>query len=169
MDAIKKYVESEPVPFDVPGHKMGSLKTELSDYAGEMLYRLDINAPIGLDNLYHQMVLLKKLKIYLLKLLVQMKLIFSVNGTTGGIMTMIVGTIDAKDKIILPRNVHKSVINALILSGGIPIFVAPDVDQDTGIANGVPTENYVKAMDENPDTKAIFVGKINIFWVLLVI
>lgn len=72
-------------------------------------------------------------------------------------MTMIVGIIDAKDKIILPRNVHKSVINALILSGGIPIFVAPDVDQDTGIANGVPTENYVKAMDENPDTKAIFV------------
>lgn len=53
LDAIKKYVESEPVPFDVPGHKMGSLKTELSDYAGEMLYRLDINAPIGLDNLYH--------------------------------------------------------------------------------------------------------------------
>ena len=34
LDAIKKYVESEPVPFDVPGHKMGSLKTELSDYAG---------------------------------------------------------------------------------------------------------------------------------------
>lgn len=76
LDAIKKYVESEPVPFDVPGHKMGSLKTELSDYAGEMLYRLDINAPIGLDNLYHPMVLLKKLKIYLLKLLVQMKLFF---------------------------------------------------------------------------------------------
>ncbi len=65
----------------------------------------------------------------------------------------------------MPRNVHKSVINALILSGGIPIFVAPDVDQDTGIANGVPTENYVKAMDENPDTKAIFVAKSTYFFI----
>ena len=157
LDAIKKYVESEPVPFDVPGHKMGSLKTELSDYAGEMLYRLDINAPIGLDNLYHPNGVIKEAEDLFAEAFGADEVIFSVNGTTGGIMTMIVGIIDAKDKIILPRNVHKSVINALILSGGIPIFVAPDVDQDTGIANGVPTENYVKAMDENPDTKAIFV------------
>lgn len=157
LDAIKKYVESEPVPFDVPGHKMGSLKTELSDYAGEMLYRLDINAPIGLDNLYHPNGVIKEAEDLFAEAFGADEAIFSVNGTTGGIMTMIVGIIDAKDKIILPRNVHKSVINALILSGGIPIFVAPDVDQDTGIANGVPTENYVKAMDENPDTKAIFV------------
>ena len=157
LDAIKKYVESEPVPFDVPGHKMGSLKTELSDYAGEMLYRLDINAPIGLDNLYHPNGVIKEAEDLFAEAFGADEAIFSVNGTTGGIMTMIVGIIDAKDKIILPRNVHKSIINSLILSGAYPIFVMPDTDPETGIANGVKIDNYIKAMDENPDAKAVFV------------
>lgn len=157
LDAIKKYVESEPVPFDVPGHKMGSLKTELSDYAGEMLYRLDINAPIGLDNLYHPNGVIKEAEDLFAEAFGADEAIFSVNGTTGGIMTMIIGTIDAKEKIILPRNVHKSIINSLILSGAYPIFVMPDTDPETGIANGVKIDNYIKAMDENPDAKAVFV------------
>lgn len=157
LEAIEKYVDSHPVPFDVPGHKMGRLKTALSDYIGEKVYNFDVNAPIGLDNLYHPRGVIKEAEDLFADAYGADEAIFSVNGTTGGIMTMIVGIIDAKEKIILPRNVHKSVINALILSGGFPIFVAPDVDQETGIANGVPTENYIKAMDENPDAKALFV------------
>lgn len=155
--AIKDYIESKPIPFDVPGHKMGSLKTDLSEYIGELVYRFDINAPIGLDNLYHPHGVIKESEDLMASLFHADEAIFSVNGTTGGIMTMIVGTCDAKDKIILPRNVHKSVINALILSGAVPIFVMPDIDQETGIANGVKVEEYTRAMDENPDAKAIFV------------
>lgn len=157
LEAIEAYVNSDPAPFDVPGHKMGRLSNELSDYIGSEVFRMDINAPLGLDNLYHPDGVIKEAEDLFADAYGADEALFSVNGTTGGIMTMIVGIIDAKEKIILPRNVHKSVINALILSGGFPIFVAPDVDQDTGIANGVPTENYVRAMEENPDAKALFV------------
>ncbi len=157
LDAMKEYIESNPVPFDVPGHKMGKFKNDFSSYLGEMAYKSDINAPIGLDNLYHPKGVIKESEDLYADLFNVDEALFSVNGTTGGIMTMIVGIIDAKEKIILPRNVHKSVINALILSGGIPIFVMPDIDKDTGVANGVTVDNYVKAMDEHPDAKAIFV------------
>jgi lysine decarboxylase len=67
------------------------------------------------------------------------------------------GTVYAGEKIILPRNVHKSAINALILSGAVPVFVEPEYDKELGIANGVRVEEYVRAMDENPDAVAIFV------------
>lgn len=157
FSAIVDYIASDPVPFDVPGHKMGHLANDLSDFLGSRVYQADINAPIGLDNLYHPHGVIKEAEDLLADLFGADEAIFSVNGTTGGIMTMIVGTIDAKEKIILPRNVHKSVINALILSGAYPIFVAPDVDQKTGIANGVPYEAYLQAMVENPDAKAVFV------------
>lgn len=154
---MKKYIESDPTCFDVPGHKMGNFDNDLEEYAGKMLYKLDINAPIGLDNLYHPHGVIKEAEDLLADLYNVDEALFSINGTTGGIMTMIIGTIDAKEKIILPRNVHKSIINSLILSGAYPIFVMPDTDPETGIANGVKIDNYIKAMDENPDAKAVFV------------
>ena len=154
---MKKYIESDPTCFDVPGHKMGNFDNDLEEYAGKTLYKLDVNAPIGLDNLYHPHGVIKEAEDLLADLYNVDEALFSINGTTGGIMTMIIGTIDAKEKIILPRNVHKSIINSLILSGAYPIFVMPDTDPETGIANGVKIDNYIKVMDENPDAKAVFV------------
>lgn len=154
---MKKYIESDPTCFDVPGHKMGNFDNDLEEYAGKTLYKLDVNAPIGLDNLYHPHGVIKEAEDLLADLYNVDEALFSINGTTGGIMTMIIGTIDAKEKIILPRNVHKSIINSLILSGAYPIFVMPDTDPETGIANGVKIDNYIKAMDENHDAKAVFV------------
>ncbi len=154
---MKKYIESDPTCFDVPGHKMGNFDNDLEEYAGKTLYKLDVNAPIGLDNLYHPHGVIKEAEDLLADLYNVDEALFSINGTTGGIMTMIIGTIDAKEKIILPRNVHKSIINSLILSGAYPIFVMPDTDPETGIANGVKIDNYIKAMDENTDAKAVFV------------
>lgn len=154
---MKKYIESDPTCFDVPGHKMGNFDNDLEEYAGKTLYKLDVNAPIGLDNLYHPHGVIKEAEDLLADLYNVDEALFSINGTTGGIMTMIIGTIDAKEKIILPRNVHKSIINSLILSGAYPIFVMPDTDPETGIANGVKIDNYIKAMDENSDAKAVFV------------
>lgn len=154
---MKKYIESDPTCFDVPGHKMGNFDNDLEEYAGKTLYKLDVNAPIGLDNLYHPHGVIKEAEDLLADLYNVDEALFSINGTTGGIMTMIIGTIDAKEKIILPRNVHKSIINSLILSGAYPIFVMPDTDPETGIANGVKIDNYIKAMDGNPDAKAVFV------------
>ncbi len=62
---------------------------------------------------------------------------FLTNGTTQGILAVIMSACRANEKIIIPRNVHKSVINALILSGAKPIFVKPNIDKTLGIANGV--------------------------------
>ncbi len=48
-----------------------------------------------------------------------------VGGTTSAVQAMVLSVCKEGDKIILPRNVHKSVINALILCGAIPVYVNP--------------------------------------------
>jgi len=157
LDACISYMDSNPVPFDVPSHKMGRYTNELERMCSKQIFKADFNAPIGLDNLYHPSGVIKKAEELASQAFHADKAIFSVNGTTGGILTVINAVLRGKDKIILPRNVHKSVINGLIISGAVPIFVEPDVDKETGVANGVRLLDYVKKMDENPDAKAIFV------------
>lgn len=157
LEACLKYENSDPVPFDVPGHKMGRFTTDLAAYAGDKIFRADFNAPIGLDNLYHPQGVIKEAEELAAEAFRADHAIFSVNGTTGGIISMLLAVVPSKGKIILPRNCHKSVINGLIISGAYPVFVSPDIDGETGIANGVPFETYKKAIDENPDAQAVFV------------
>ncbi len=157
LTAIKKYVESNPVPFDVPGHKMGRIGNDLSDYLGIKLFQADVNAPIGIDNLYKGTGVIYEAESLMADAYKADKAIFLINGTTSGIMMMIMGCVYSGEKVILPRNVHKSAINGLIVSGAIPVFVEPDYDNELGIANGVSVENYVQAMEENEDAVAIFV------------
>ena len=141
LTAIKKYVESNPVPFDVPGHKMGRIGNDLSDYLGIKLFQADVNAPIGIDNLYKGTGVIYEAESLMADAYKADKAIFLINGTTSGIMMMIMGCVYSGEKVILPRNVHKSAINGLIVSGAIPVFVEPDYDNELGIANGVSVEN----------------------------
>ena len=82
---------------------------------------------------------------------------FLVNGSTSGILVMLLSVLKAHDKIILPRNVHKSVINGLILSGAFPIFVMPEIDKETEIVNQISFEKWKETIDNNLDAKAIFI------------
>ncbi len=157
LDALVDYVSSDPIPFDVPGHKLGSFETDLSKKISEKFSTYDANAPLGLDNLYNSTGVIKEAEALAAEACHADHCLFSVNGTTGGILTIIMACLNVKDKIILPRNVHKSVINALIISGAIPIFVSPIIDQKLGVACGVTTQAYIDAMDENPTAKAVFV------------
>ena len=132
LTAIKKYVESDPVPFDVPGHKMGRIHNDLSDAIGIDVFKYDVNAPIGIDNLYKGTGVIYEAESLMAEAFKADKAIFLINGTTSGIMMMIMGCVNSGEKIILPRNVHKSAINALIVSGAIPIFVDPEYNHDLG-------------------------------------
>ena len=94
------------------------------------------------------------------------KAYFITNGTTIGILAMILTACKANEKIILPRNVHKSVINGLILSGAIPVFIKPNIDKDLGIANDITYDSVQEAIEEHPDAKAVFVINPTYFGVI---
>lgn len=157
VDALKKFVSSDVTVFDVPGHHMGNLKTNFQDFIGYFAYRCDVNAPRGLDMLLHPEGVIKEAQTLAADAFNADNAFFLVNGTSGGILAMFLATLDANDMVILPRNCHKSVINALIISGAKSRFIMPNIDTDCDIANQPSAEDYEQAILKYPEAKAIFV------------
>lgn len=157
LDALKKYLKENVSPLDVPGHHMGNVDNDFKKLIGDMAYKCDVNAPRGLDNLNHPNGVIVEAQDLMAKAYDADESFFLINGTSSGIIAMIMATCDKGDRIILPRNCHKSVINGLIVSGARPIFVNPEFDFDLEIANQPSVEEYEKAIIENPLAKAVFV------------
>lgn len=82
---------------------------------------------------------------------------FSVQGTSTAIMTMILSVCGNGDKIIVPRNVHKSVLSAIIFAGARPVFLSPARDTNLGIDHGVTTRSVRRALERHPDASALLV------------
>lgn len=155
FDALISYNNLNITPFDVPGHKLGRLKNDFSKAVGQKVMQLDVNLPRGLDNLNSPRGVIKQAQDLLADAYGADYGFFVVNGSSAGVIAMILAVSKAKEKIIMPRNVHKSVISGLTLSGAIPIFVNPQIDEELGIANNVSFEDYKKAIDSNKDAKAV--------------
>ncbi|HYG59037.1 MAG TPA: aminotransferase class I/II-fold pyridoxal phosphate-dependent enzyme, partial [Symbiobacteriaceae bacterium] len=82
---------------------------------------------------------------------------FSVQGTSGAIITMVMTVCGPGDKILVPRNVHKSVLAGIIISGALPVFMTPELDYHLGIAHGISVETVRTALDQHPDAKGVLV------------
>jgi len=154
---LLEYAESNTISHDVPGHKLGQIDNDMMDYVGLHLFKLDANAPRGLDNLNRPTGVIKEACELMADAFYAEKAYLLTGGTTMGILSMIMSVCRAKEKIILPRNVHKSAINALILSGAVPIFVKPHLDFELGIANHMEFDEVKQAILDNPDAKAVMV------------
>lgn len=157
LDALKEFISKDVLPLDVPGHHMGNVSNKLKTFLGDQLYRADINAPIGMDNLANPHSVLLEAEDLMADFCHADYSYFLINGTSSGILAMIMATCGANDRIILPRNVHKSIISALILSGASPIYIMPKIDGVLEIANQPSAEDYIKAMQRFPSAKAVFV------------
>ena len=156
--ALQKYKSMRVVPFDVPGHKQGKGNPELTEFLGEKCLSVDVNSMKPLDNLVHPVSVIKEAEELAADAFGAHHAFFMVNGTTSAVQAMIMSVCKQGDKIIMPRNVHRSAINALIISGAIPVYVNPGVDKNLGIPLGMSIAEVKKAIGENPDAKAILIN-----------
>ena len=144
--------------FDVPGHKGGRMNPELPEYFGKLCMSLDVNSMKPLDNLGHPVSVIKAAQELAAEAFGADNAFFMVNGTTSAVQTMIWASCGRGEKIILPRNVHRSAINALVVNGAIPIYVNPGRNKRLGIPLGMKVSDVEKAIAEHPDAKAILVN-----------
>lgn len=158
VEALQLLKKKRVVPFDVPGHKRGKGNVELTQLFGEQAISMDANSMKMLDNLSHPVSVIREAEELAADAFGAKHAFFMVNGTTQAVQNMIFATIKAGEKIILPRNVHKSVINALILCGGIPVYVATPLQKELEISTGMPLEAVKQTILENLDAKAILIN-----------
>ena len=157
IEALKKYIAEDVSPFDVPGHHMGNVENAFTKFLGHDVYRADVNAPVGMDNLANPRGVILESEKLMAEACGADEAFFLINGTTSGILAMLLTAVRAGEKILLPRNVHKSVINGLILSGAVPEYIMPEIDNDLEIANQPSVEDFKKAIVRYPSAKAVFV------------
>ena len=157
-EALEEFKQNRVVPFDVPGHKRGRGNPELVEFLGQQCVGIDVNSMKPLDNLCHPVSVIKEAEEMAAEAFGAAYAFLMVGGTTSSVQSMVLSVCKKGEKIILPRNVHKSVINALVLNGAIPIYVNPDVDNRLGIALGMKVSQVEKAIKDNPDAVAVLVN-----------
>lgn len=157
-EALNRYKKMRIVPFDVPGHKRGKGNKELTEFLGESCLTVDVNSMKPLDNLCHPVSVIKEAEELTAKAFKAKHAFFMVNGTTSAVQAMVLSSCKAGEKIIMPRNVHRSAINALILSGAIPVYVNPGTNKKIGVPLGMSVGDVKEAIINNKDAKAVLVN-----------
>ncbi len=153
-EALERFRQMRVVPFDVPGHKRGRGNPELTAFLGEKCVNLDVNSMKPLDNLCHPVSVIRDAEKLAADAVGAAHAFLMVGGTTSSVQSMVLTACKRGDEIILPRNVHRSVINALVLCGAIPVYVV----QDLGISFGMTRESLAKAISEHPNAVAVLVN-----------
>ncbi len=158
LEALERMKYDRLVPFDVPGHKHGKGNKELTEFLGEKCLSVDVNSMKPLDNLCHPVSVIKEAEDIAAEAFGAAHAFFMVGGTTSSVQAMILSSVKSGDKIILPRNVHQSVINSLVLCGAVPVYINPQTNERLGIALGMSILDVKRTIAENTDAKAILVN-----------
>ena len=158
FDALMEYVNRKTIPFHVPGHKKGEGMDEaFKNFIGDNPFKIDVTVFKLVDSLHHPTGAIKKAQELAADAYGSDAAFFSIHGTSGAIQAMILSVVGDGDKIIIPRNVHKSVTAGIILSGSVPVYMQPELDKKVGIAHNVTPETVENTLKENPDAKAVLI------------
>ena len=157
-DALDRQRIDRLAHFDVPAHKSGRGNPELTEYLGARAMAMDVNSMKPLDNLAHPVSVIREAQQLAAEAFGADDAFFMVNGTTSAVQAMIMATCSAGDEIILPRNVHRSAINALVVCGAVPVYINPGQERRIGIPLGMSVEDVKKTIAAHPSAKAILVN-----------
>lgn len=157
-EALQEMKSMRLVPFDVPGHKRGRGNPELTELLGQKCVGLDVNSMKCLDNLCHPVSVIRDAEKLAAEAFGSHGAFLMVGGTTSAVQTMILTVTKRGEKIILPRNVHRSVMTAMVLNGAVPVYVDPETDDRLGISLGMSVDAVRKAIAAHPDAKAVLVN-----------
>lgn len=157
-EALQAMKSMRLVPFDVPGHKRGRGNPELTELLGQKCVSLDVNSMKCLDNLCHPVSVIREAERLAAEAFGAHGAFLMVGGTTSAVQTMVLTVTKRGEKIILPRNVHRSVMTAMVLNGAVPVYVDPETDDRLGISLGMGVDAVKRAIAAHPDAKAILVN-----------
>jgi arginine/lysine/ornithine decarboxylase len=158
LKSLKDYSKENIAYLHMPGHKGGNVfkKIGFHDFDSDLM-AMDVTEVQGIDNLHCPEAAIKEAQELAAHAFGAAQSFFLVNGTTGGIYSMILAATNPGDKIIIPRNCHKSVTGAVILGRLQPIYINPEIDSRMHVASGISPAVVRKAILEHPDAKAVVI------------
>lgn len=156
INKLNKIVDNDLISFHVPGHKLGQIYDRLG-YTSiiEKIYKMDTTEIIGTDNLHSPEGIIKESQKRASDAFKSDHTYYLINGTTCGIQASIMAICSPKDKLIVNRDCHQSVINGCIIGDIKPIYINSNINTENNIVNGVNINEVINVIDSNLDAKAI--------------
>lgn len=154
-EALIHYKNTNPISFHVPGHKSGVVLNQQSQNMFQELLKIDATEISGLDDLHSPEGVIKEAEELLAALYQVKESFFLVNGSTVGNLAMVLSVCEKDDIILVQRNCHKSVLNAIKLAKARPIFLEPEYNPEWKTSTGVSKGIVERAISLYPDAKAI--------------
>lgn len=154
VTALKEY--SGTIRFHMPGHRGSDLAPpELVELIGKAAIAADVTGVPGLDDLHQPTGVLREAQALLAQAFGASESHFIVNGTSGAVHAMVLSCVRPGRRLLIPRNIHKSILSGIILSGATPAFCTPEYDEYLGIAMGVPPEHLEACLRRYDDIDAV--------------
>ncbi|MCR5691712.1 MAG: aminotransferase class V-fold PLP-dependent enzyme, partial [Eubacterium sp.] len=147
---LQEHRDQGPYPMHMPGHKRSPY------FHMDNPYGLDVTEVEGLDNLHQPEGVIRDLEAQISKIYQSLESYLLVNGSTCGILAAISAACQRGDKILVGRNCHRSVYHAIYLMGLRPVYLLPEMDEETGIGLGISPKKVRGALEQDPDVACIF-------------
>ena len=155
FDRIKEHAQKNSYSFHVPGHKSGQVFPDLHQNPFQEILPFDLTELSGLDDLHQPVGAIREAEALAADLYGVKRTFFLVNGTTSGNLAMILSVCAPGDEVIVQRNSHKSVMNALELAGARPIFITPEYDKEVDRVSVISPQTIQQAIEQHPSAKAV--------------
>lgn len=154
VEALLAY--SGTVRFHMPGHRGSRFAPpDLVELLGDSAILADVTGVPGLDDLQQPSGILQAAQELAARAFGASYSFFVVNGTTGAVQAMILAALRPGEQLLVPRNIHKSILSGIVLAGAVPVFCMPEYDEYLGIAMGVSLQTVQQKLHSHPATKAV--------------
>jgi arginine decarboxylase len=155
-DALSQFVEMQYTLFAIPAHKQGrALPHDVVDALGLDVFRHDVPMLNGLDDIHESKQLQEGAQELAAELIGAKQVFYVVNGSTLAIQCAVTAVAGPGEKLLVARNVHKSVISGLIVGGIEPVFLEPEIDDERDLAHGLDPALVARMLDEHPDARGV--------------
>lgn len=156
LDALEAFISQKPAYFNIPGHRMEKgISERWTRKVGTEIFAYDLTEAEGLDDLHNPSGAIRAAQELAAEAFGAEKTWFLVNGTTCGNEAMVLSAAREGEKILVPRNAHKSVLMGLILSGARPVYLMPEYLEEWGIYGSVTPEAVEEGFRRHPDCSAV--------------
>ncbi|MEW6173110.1 MAG: aminotransferase class I/II-fold pyridoxal phosphate-dependent enzyme [Bacillota bacterium] len=157
VDAIRAYTKQKIVRFHMPGHKGGMAAGDaIRDFLGASVFSADVTNVPGMDDLHQPTGAIRKAEELAARTFNADSSYFLINGSSCGVMALIMAICNPGEKILVPRNMHRSMLSGIILSGAYPVFFRPVYDIELFLPLAVKPETISDALKAHPDARAVF-------------
>jgi len=158
-ETLADYARSGIYGFHTPGHKSGRFAApEIAELVGKSGLALDLPAMTATDNTFHASGCIRDAQQLAADLFGAGHTFYLSAGSTLGVAAALLAAVPPGGTIALPRNIHRSVVAGLVLSGALPRFLSHDVLPECG-ALGVSPATVAAALDTDPRPAAVLLTR----------